>query len=126
MVDLFIEWYVFEIPLKIKKIWSNYAWFFAKFFALGELARDFFSPWKGLTFARTKRGFEFGDMLSAAFGNFISRFLGAAVRLVMIACGLIAEIIAGLFCAAAYLLWIGLAPLMFYCVSRGLYLLLLS
>lgn len=126
MVDLFVDWYIFEIPGKIKKIGGNYAWFFAKFFALGELARDLFSPWKGLTFQRQRRSFEFGDMLSAAFGNLTSRVLGALVRLVFIAIGLIVQLMVAVCCVAALALWIGLAPLIFFCVWRGIYLLLIS
>ena len=126
MVDLFIEWYVFEIPSKIKKIWGNYAWFLAKYFSLAELTRDLFAPWKGLTFARQKRGFELGDMLSAAFGNVISRVLGAVIRLAFIVCGLVAEAVSAVFCLAAYALWIGLVPLIFFCLSRGIYLLFIS
>jgi hypothetical protein len=126
MVDLFIEWYVFEIPAKIKKIWSNYVWFFAKFFSLAELTRDFFAPWKGLTFQREKRGFEIGDMLSATFGNMISRLFGAMIRLFFIACGLVVEAASAVFCLVAYVLWIGLAPLTFFCLSRAIYLLFIS
>jgi hypothetical protein len=126
MIELFVEWYFFEIPLKIKKIWGNYVWFFGKYFALGELTRDLFAPWKGQTFKREKRGFELGDMLSAVTGNLISRVLGAIVRLGFIAAGLLAELAAGLCCLAAFLMWIGVVPLIFFCLWRGAYLLLIS
>lgn len=126
MIELFVEWYFFEIPQKIKKIWGNYAWFFGKYFALGELTRDLFAPLKGQTFKREKRGFELGDMLSAMIGNLISRVFGAIARLGFIAAGLLAELVAGLCCLAAFLMWIGIVPLIFFCLWRGAYLLLIS
>jgi hypothetical protein len=126
MIDLFVEWYVFEVPAKIKKIWGNYVWFFAKFFVLGDLVRDLFAPWKGLTFTREKRGLDFGDMLSTAFGNFISRILGAIVRLMFIVAGVAAELAAAVLGLLAFVFWIGLIPAIILCVWRGVYLLLIS
>jgi hypothetical protein len=126
MIGLFIEWYCFELPKNIKKVWANFAWFFAKYFALKELLRDLFAPWKGLTFTRTKRSLDLGDMASAAFGNLLSRFLGALVRSVFIAIGLAVEIFVAAFGIAAYALWLGIVPAIFFSLARSCYLLLIS
>jgi hypothetical protein len=58
MIELFYQWYFLEVPAKIKRIWGNYLWFFAKYFAIVDLSRQFLAPWKGLVFKREKRGFE--------------------------------------------------------------------
>ncbi len=126
MIELFAEWYIFETPIAIKKIWGNYLWFFARYFALGELLRGFFAPWKGLTFSREKRAFDFGDAFSAAFGNFISRFLGAIIRLFFIIIGFFCELLVCVGALAAYILWIALIPLIFYSFKKGIYFLAIS
>lgn len=126
MIELFAKWYIFELPSAIKKIWGNYLWFFAKYFALEELLRGLFAPWKGLTFHREQRAFDFGDAFSTVFGNFISRFLGAIVRLFFIIIGFFCELLVCAAALAAYILWIGLIPLIFYSFGKGIYFLTIS
>ena len=123
MIGLFLEWYFLDIPAKIKKIWVNYVWFFARYFALGPLARDFLAPWKGLTFKREKRGFDIGDAFSTAAGNLMSRLIGALVRLFFIAAGLVVELAVFLAGAAAFAGWMVFIPLAVYAFFRGLSLL---
>ncbi|MFZ3074501.1 MAG: hypothetical protein WA093_05265 [Minisyncoccales bacterium] len=123
MISLFCEWYFLEIPAKIKKIWGNYLWFFAKYFALSDMLRDFLKPWKGLTFSRQKRAFEIGDAFSAMFGNLISRMIGALARLFFVAVGLAAEAAVFVGGIAAYIGWLVLIPAIFYFLLKGLELL---
>lgn len=117
MMGLFFEWYFLEVPQKIKKIWGNYLWFFSKYFAIADLAREFFWPWKGMTFAREKRGFDLGDMFSAWCGNAISRIIGAIMRSFFLAIGILCEtltVLAGMF---AYVFWAAfffLVPALFF------------
>jgi hypothetical protein len=105
MADQFFQWYFSEIPAKIKKIWGNYFWFFSKYFALADIGREFLAPWKGLVFTREKRAFELGDMLSAWFGNIISRTLGAIMRSFFLAAGFGCEILTAVAGAVVYLAW---------------------
>jgi hypothetical protein len=93
MAKLFFEWYFWEVPQKIKKIWGNYLWFFSRYFAIPDLAREFFAPWKGLVFRREKRGIDFGDIFSAMFGNLISRIIGAIIRTFFLFVGIAVEIL---------------------------------
>ena len=124
MVEQFIAWYFFEVPQKIRKIWFNYLWFFYKYFALADLCRDFFAPWKGLVFHREKRAFEIGDAFYAWFSNvFVSRPIGAVTRLFFIVIGLLAEsmvLAAGLLAFAGWIIYI---PAIFYFLAAGLRLL---
>jgi hypothetical protein len=121
MIEQFIAWYCFEVPKKIKKIWGNYFWFFYKYFALGDLCRDFLAPWKGMTFHREKRGFEFGDAFYAWFSNvFVSRPIGAAMRLFFIAAGSVAEAVVLVAGILAFLGWVVYIPAIFYLLLAGL------
>ena len=123
MIGLFFEWYFLEVPAKIKKIWGNYLWFFGRYFALANLGRDFFSPWKGLKFAREKRGFDIGDALSSLFGNMISCVIGAMMRSFYLIIGLGAELLAFAGGIAAFAGWLVLIPAIFYCFWKGIALL---
>jgi hypothetical protein len=105
MIDLFFQWYFHEVPAKIKKIWGNYLWYYARYFAIGDLGREFLAPWKGLVFHREKRAFEFGDALSAWFGNIISRVIGAIMRSFFLAAGLAMELLTLIAGALAFVVW---------------------
>jgi hypothetical protein len=120
MIDLFISWYFFEIPGKIKKIWINYLWFFAKYFALAQLALDYFGLFKGLAFKREKRSFDPGDALSAMFGNLISRIIGATMRSFFLIIGLGIELAVFLGGFLAFAAWVVFIPGIFYSLARGL------
>ena len=109
MVNLFVEWYFNEVPVKIKKIWGNYLWFFSRYFAVPDLARDFLAPWKGIVFRREKLGLDIGDIFSAWFGNMISRIIGAIIRLFFLIIGVATEIFAFLSGIIIYIFWALLA-----------------
>jgi hypothetical protein len=120
MAKLFFEWYFWEVPQKIKKIWGNYLWFFSRYFAIPDLAREFFAPWKGLVFRREKRGIDFGDIFSAMFGNLISRIIGALMRSSFLVLGLAAETAVFLAGILAYAGWLFLIPAIIYFFFKGL------
>jgi hypothetical protein len=119
MLGLFFEWYFLELPQKIQKVWGNYLWFFARYFALADLARGFFAPWKGVTFSRERRGFDMGDALSAALSNLISRIIGAVMRAFWLIAGSAMELLAFFGGAVAFLIWLALIPAIFYCFWKG-------
>lgn len=124
MLALFFEWYFLEVPAKIKKIWGNYLWFFGRYFALSDLGREFFLPWKGLVFKRAKRGFDLGDALFTAGSNLISRILGAFVRLFFVIIGLMTELFTLIAGFGVFAGWLALLPAIAYCFWKGLSLLL--
>ena len=120
MIDQFIAWYFFEVPKKIQKIWGNYLWFFSQYFALADLTRNFWAPWKGLTFHREKRAFEFGDAFYTWFSNvFVSRPIGAVIRLFFIVIGIGVEILTLAAGILAFLGWIVYIPAIFYLLFTG-------
>lgn len=121
MIKQFAGWYFLEVPQKIKKIWVNYLYFFAQYFAIGQLCREFLAPWKGLTFHRQKRAFELGDAFSTWFGNFfVTRPIGAMMRLFFLSIGAAAEVIVLAAGILAFLGWIVYIPAIFYLLAAGL------
>ena len=115
MVALFLRWYFLEVPPKIKKIWGNYLWFFSRYFMIPDLAQEFLAPWKGMTFAREKRGFDLGDIFSVWLGNIFSSMIGAIIRSVFLVAGIIAEIIVFCFGIIVYIAW----PILFLIIPAA-------
>jgi hypothetical protein len=124
MLKLFFQWYFLDIPANIKKIWGNYLWFFWRDFSIGRLAREFFAPWKGMTFKREKCSFDPGDALSAAMMNVFSSGIGATARLFFIVIGLAMELLAVIGGVAAYIVWILFIPAIPFFLVKGISLLL--
>ena len=87
------------------------------------MAKELFLPWKGLTFKREKRAFEFGDAFSAMFGNLFSSAIGMFARLFFILIGAAVEFIAVLTGFVACAIWILLIPSIFYFLIVGIALL---
>lgn len=105
MLGLFFSWYFVDIPKGIKKIWFNYLWFFEKYFAIKELARDYIAPWKGLYFERETIGLDLGEMFYVWFSNMFSRFMGMLIRTVALVIGGVVVILVFLGGIIAYVTW---------------------
>ena len=83
---------------------KNFLVFNFHYFSTVNLLKSLFSPWRKDT-ASYGRGFDPKRFASILFGNLISRFLGAIVRTVIIAIGLVFEaltFVVGLF---VFLIW---------------------
>jgi len=124
MVGLFFQWYFLEVPLRIKKIWGNYLWFWGRYFAILDLARGFFAPWKGMVFHREKRAFELGDVFSAWLGNIISRTIGAMIRTFFLGVGISMEFATFVFGVVAFAVWAGMFLLIPFLIFLGLWLII--
>lgn len=87
-------WHYLKAPLDILKIWLGFLkFFFFYFFAVPELAKTFFKPWKRDITVYSGRGFDLGLFAQTIAFNLISRSIGFAVRTVIIAAATIVEII---------------------------------
>lgn len=58
--------------------------FFPYFFSVGTCLRTLFSPWKGLTVQKKKRGFSFEEWFSVMSFNIVSRGIGFIMRFSLI------------------------------------------
>jgi hypothetical protein len=69
-------------------------------FSVGMLLRTLFSPWKQIQTAKT-----FQNFLQSSVDNFISRFIGASVRLVMLFTAFVLSLLIIIFGLALFIIW---------------------
>jgi len=122
LLDFFI-WFAKEVPLALLKAWRNTLWFVFHYFSLPVLVLTLFAPWRRYSWSY-KGGFNIGGYLEALASNLFSRVIGAAMRLPIIATGLIAVFL--VFCAGAavFVSWFLLPLIIFVSFSHGLRILL--
>jgi len=115
VVNLFLSYLVWsgkEVPLFILKAWRNTLWFTFHYFSLSILVGTLFSPWRRYSWSY-RGGFSIGKYLEALASNLFSRIIGAAMRLPLIAAGLITAILVFFAGAAVFALWF-LLPFIIY------------
>ncbi len=99
-----IVWHFVEVPKNILIGWKNFLAFNFHYFSTVSLLKSWFSPWRKDT-ASYGRGFDPKRFVSTLFGNLISRVLGAIVRTVIIAVGLIFEVLTFIIGFIVFLIW---------------------
>ncbi len=107
----------------ILKAWRNVVWFAFHYFSLPVLVLTLFSPWRRYSWSY-RGGFSIGGYLEALASNLFSRVIGAAMRVPIIAAGIIAAFLA--FCVGAIVLaaWFLLPLIIFLSFLHGLRILL--
>lgn len=102
----FFHWYFNEGLHDLLEIWKNFLVFVLRFFSIFELLKTIFYPWhRDVSFAGWV-GFHPILMLKMLVENVISRFLGAIVRMVVIAFGIICFFLAFFLGLIVVLVWI--------------------
>lgn len=92
-------WHFIEVPKNISLGWKNFLKFNLVYFSIWPLLKSLLSPWRG-DVGDYGRGFDAKRYFETFLGNIISRVLGAIIRLVIIAIGLVMQVFiffAGLF-----------------------------
>lgn len=103
----YLYWHYTKGVKRYLEIWRDFIWFFWNFFSIPLLLRTLFSYWhRDIT--RMGRGFDPKEFLQTLAFNFISRGVGAVVRLFTILFALIIEILIILFGAVFFIVWLGL------------------
>ncbi len=95
--------------LGIFRNFLKYSW---RFFSVGLLLQTLFYPWRRDIAFASWRGFHPLLELNRLINNFISRLMGAVVRLPVILVGLLVEVAILIFGIAGFVLWLGL-PIFF-------------
>jgi len=90
IVLLFIFWLFFEIPKEIIRGWINFFKFGLNFFSIPQLITTLFSHWRRYKWFYP-RGFDFWKYGEVLLSNLISRTLGAVLRSILIAMGILFE-----------------------------------
>lgn len=121
----FTAWYLFAAPLRIARGAGNILAFNLRYFSLPLLLRTLASPWRRISWSYEQdAGFRFSKVFEVLFSNFISRLLGAFVRLGTILLAFATE--AFLLAASLFALlgWFILLPLCIIGISYGIRLLI--
>ncbi len=104
-------WYYGTQVRRLWRAWRNFLWFGQYFFSIPLLIRTLLAPFRRYT-ESYGRGFQPVKWTEAAFMNAIYRILGAAVRLVIIAAGVIFEVLTFVIGALIMLLWLAMPVLL--------------
>lgn len=76
------------------------------YFSLPVLLTSLFSPWKRLVVTKKRAGFDLATYFSDLSFNLVSRFVGAAVRIILFISGVAAYLLFAIFGAIGFLLWL--------------------
>lgn len=110
LVSALIVWHFGTAAKGLLRAWRNFLVFNFHYFPVVELLKTLFSHWRK-SVESYGRGLDIQRWFSAFLGNMISRVLGAFVRLVIIAVGLVAEVFILLAGLAIILIWLCLPVL---------------
>ncbi|MBI2452898.1 MAG: hypothetical protein HYV55_01575 [Parcubacteria group bacterium] len=106
----YLTWHFSVMPRAIASAWKDIFIFGLDYFSLPVLIKTLFSPWRRYSWSYPA-GFQPAAILEALVSNFISRILGAIMRLGLIIIGACGELLIGVAGAAVFLLWLALLPL---------------
>ncbi|KKQ77037.1 MAG: ATPase AAA-2 domain-containing protein [Parcubacteria group bacterium GW2011_GWC1_38_6] len=91
ILSFWLVWHFFEAPKEIIQAWKNFLLFNLHYFSIPTLLRTFFSYWHKYSWSYG-RGFDLKVWVEVALSNIISRVIGAIVRSILIALGLLSEL----------------------------------
>ena len=107
VVTLFVRytvWHYAQAPKLLLGVWMNLLWYLGHIFSVESLLKSLFSPWKRIVAERTK-AWDFEDIASAALVNFVSRIIGALMRIFLVVVGRLAQLLLLIFGLIFYLSW---------------------
>jgi len=100
-----VQWHFSEMPNFLLLVWKNYILFALNYFSLPLLLKSLLAPWRKYKW-NYPRGFDVAGYLSTWISNVFSRFLGALVRIVLIAIGVVFQLFVIFAGAIIFLLWV--------------------
>jgi hypothetical protein len=118
ILSQWLIFYFFDAPKGILKAWRNFLLFNLNYFSVNLLIKTLFSYWRNYRWAYP-RGFEVGQYLEALAGNFISRILGAIMRIFLIVFGLVTEFFLFIAAIITFLGWFILPILAVILIYNG-------
>ena len=103
--SLWFFWHFVEMPKFLLGVWKNYIIFALDYFSLPVLLKSLFAPWRKYRWNYPK-WFKVGEFLSTLISNMFSRLIGALIRIVLIAIGILFQIFVIFAGLAVFLLWL--------------------
>ena len=119
--NIFFKWLTFQFfdaPKEILKAWRNFLIFNLNYFSIPVLLRTLFAYWRKYSWEYPK-GFDLAKYLEVAVSNFISRILGAIMRIFLILIGSSVEIFILFLGGAVFLAWFILPVLIIFLLRHG-------
>lgn len=104
LANIFFRWFFAVAPWEILRLGRNFLLWGWKFFSIGYFLPRLFSPWHR-DLSSYGRGFDLERFLQVWGWNFVSRFLGAAMRLVVMGFGLFVELMIIFATAITFIVW---------------------
>ena len=104
LVFQWIVWHYARAPKQIILGWFNFLSFIPRYFSFGTLLKTLFAHWRRYKDSYG-RGFDIKVYARTFLLNIISRILGAIIRIVVIAAGLIVELFVFIIGLALFVFW---------------------
>ncbi len=89
LLPLFLGWYFVGHPLRVLRTFRAYVGAVQESLSILFLLRTLFAPWKSIADAYPKNFFNFSALFETFVFNVVTRSIGAVVRLVTIAAGIV-------------------------------------
>lgn len=106
ILEMFITWYVVEVPLGILRMYRAYARAIGEIISVPFLLRTLFSLWKGIADDYPQKGFDVEQYFGTFCLNTFSRLIGCMIRLVTIVLGVGLQVLCFALFAIVLLAWI--------------------
>ncbi len=120
----YFAWHYGVAPGQLRAMWANFLWFGYHFFSIPLLAHTMLAPiyrLRGETRGTARLGTLLGDIAVTA----IMRVVGFAVRMIVIAIGILFEAMLGILFVPALVLWL-LTPMLVLLLAATGFLLLIA
>jgi len=105
IITLWLVWQFYEMPKFLLGVWKNYILFASNYFSLPILLKSLFSPWRKYRWNYPKV-INVAEFLNTLISNTFSRFMGALMRIFLIAAGIIFQIFVIFAGLIIFLAWI--------------------
>jgi len=105
ILTVWFLWHFYEMPMFLFSVWKNYLKFGSNYFSIPLLFKTFFSPWRRYEWMYHK-GFDIIEFFNTLISNIFSRIIGALVRVVLIALGIIFQVFIFVAGVVVILFWI--------------------
>ncbi len=104
-LSLWFFWQFYGMPSFLLGVWKNYILFALNYFSLPVLLKSLFAPWRKYKWSYPK-GIRVTEFFSTLISNVFSRLMGALVRIVLIAAGIVFQVFVIFAGLIIFLLWL--------------------
>lgn len=101
-----LRWYFVEQPLGIAKNYASYARAFMEIFPLPFLMLTLIAPWKNIRERKKGHGFNLKEWFERLGFNIFSRIVGAVVRMLTMALGVLLHVTLLVLSVGYLILWV--------------------